>query len=71
MLGGFDEVFRWADRKACDMEGNRAGDMKGSYMGGCEDVLIDDGDVVVGRWEGMYLCEFEGGRDRDFYVEVW
>lgn len=52
------------------MEGNTAAHMKASYMGASQHVLIHDGDLVLGTWQGIYFCEFDGPRQRHFYVQV-
>ncbi|MCL2695736.1 MAG: secondary thiamine-phosphate synthase enzyme YjbQ, partial [Clostridiales bacterium] len=52
------------------MEGNSAAHMKASYMGASETVIISDGRLVLGTWQGIYFCEFDPPRSRKFFVKV-
>ena len=52
------------------MEGNTNAHLKASYMGSSATVLIEDGELVLGIWQGIYFCEFDGPRKRKFYVKV-
>jgi len=51
-------------------EGNSAAHLKASAMGGSATVIIEDGRPLLGTWQGVYFCEFDGPRKRKFYVKV-
>ena len=51
-------------------EGNSAAHLKASYVGSSATVLIESGQLVLGTWQGIYFCEFDGPRRRKFYVKV-
>ncbi len=51
-------------------EGNSAAHMKASTMGCSQTILIAHGKPVLGTWQGIYFCEFDGPRHRRFYVKV-
>jgi secondary thiamine-phosphate synthase enzyme len=51
-------------------EGNSAAHMKASLMGFSLTVPVLDGRLVLGRWQGIYLCEFDGPRRRQVLVSV-
>lgn len=51
-------------------EGNSASHLKASLLGCCQTVLVDQGRLVLGTWQGIYLCEFDGPRARRVHVEV-
>jgi secondary thiamine-phosphate synthase enzyme len=51
-------------------EGNSSAHLKASYMGSSATVLIKGGQLVLGTWQGIYFCEFDGPRRRKFYVKV-
>ncbi len=51
-------------------EGNSAAHIKSSLMGFSEIILIDGGKPVLGTWQGIYLCEFDGPRNRKVVVRV-
>ncbi len=51
-------------------EGNSAAHLKASFVGSSVTVIIKDGRLVLGRWQGIYFCEFDGPRSRNFYVKI-
>ena len=52
------------------MEGNSAAHLKSSAIGCSETVIIDKGELLLGTWQGIYFCEFDGPRTRKFYVKI-
>lgn len=52
------------------MEGNSPAHVKSSMVGCSETVIIDKGRLMLGTWQGIYLCEFDGPRTREVYVKV-
>ncbi|NPV53251.1 MAG: YjbQ family protein [Firmicutes bacterium] len=52
------------------MEGNSAAHIKSSIVGASETILIENGRLVLGTWQGIYLCEFDGPRLRKVLVKV-
>lgn len=69
MLYGLSEVF--PDRPEYrHMEGNTTAHLKASYMGSSATIMIQDGQLVMGIWQAIYFCEFDGPRNRRFYVKV-
>ncbi len=51
-------------------EGNSAAHVKASMMGSSVTVLIEGGRLVLGRWQGVWFCEFDGPRSRCVVVRV-
>lgn len=51
-------------------EGNSDSHVKASMMGFSCEVLIDQGRLVLGTWQGIYFCEFDGPRRRKFHLQV-
>jgi secondary thiamine-phosphate synthase enzyme len=51
-------------------EGNSAAHLKASAMGSSATVIIENGKLVLGTWQGIYFCEFDPPRNRKFYVKV-
>jgi secondary thiamine-phosphate synthase enzyme len=51
-------------------EGNSDSHVKTSLVGNSVTVLIEDGQLVLGRWQGIYFCEFDGPRTREMHVKV-
>lgn len=51
-------------------EGNSHSHIKASLMGSSCTVIIQEGKLLLGTWQGIYFCEFDGPRDREFYVKI-
>lgn len=51
-------------------EGNSAAHLKASAVGSSVTVFVRDGRLVLGTWQGIYFCEFDGPRSRNFYVKI-
>lgn len=52
-------------------EGNADAHIKTSLIGSSETVILDEGRLVLGTWQGIFLCEFDGPRTRKVYVKVF
>jgi secondary thiamine-phosphate synthase enzyme len=52
------------------MEGNSDSHCKSSLLGCSEQILIKGGSLVLGTWQGIYFCEFDGPRSRTVIVQV-
>ena len=44
--------------------------MKSSTMGASQTLIINDGKLILGCWQDVYFCEFDGPRKRNFYVKI-
>ncbi len=51
-------------------EGNSAAHLKSSMIGFSQQIIIEDGRLVLGTWQGIYFCEFDGPRHRKVYVKI-
>ena len=51
-------------------EGNSHAHIKASLMGNSSTVIIQNGRLLLGRWQGIYFCEFDGPRSREYYVKI-
>ncbi len=51
-------------------EGNTTAHLKASAVGSSASVPVDGGALMLGRWQGIYLCEFDGPRTRRVVVSV-
>lgn len=49
-------------------EGNSHAHIKASLMGASCNIIVDGGKLKLGRWQGIYFCEFDGPRTRKIYV---
>ncbi|KPL04492.1 MAG: hypothetical protein AMJ90_00685 [candidate division Zixibacteria bacterium SM23_73_2] len=52
------------------LEGNAAAHIKASIIGCSETILIENGSLVLGTWQGIYFCEFDGPRTRKVIVKI-
>ncbi|NLM51114.1 MAG: YjbQ family protein [Clostridiaceae bacterium] len=70
MLYILDKSFPENDRNYRHFEGNSHAHIKASLMGSSVTVIVKNGRLMLGRWQGIYFCEFDGPRSREFYVKV-
>jgi secondary thiamine-phosphate synthase enzyme len=50
-------------------EGNSDSHIKTSLVGPSVHLIVADGELVLGRWQGVFLCEFDGPRTRTVHVQ--
>jgi secondary thiamine-phosphate synthase enzyme len=67
--GAFDRLipFEGPYRHA---EGNSDSHMKSVLVGASKTIFVEDGKLRLGRWQGIFFCEFDGPRDRHLQVKV-
>ena len=51
-------------------EGNSDSHMKASLIGNTQDVFIKNGSLLLGRWQRIYFCEFDGPRNRKLEIAI-
>lgn len=69
ILLGLDKVVPSHDRYL-HSEGNSPAHIKASLIGCSETVLVESGELVLGTWQGIYFCEFDGPRNRTVHVKM-
>ncbi len=52
------------------MEGNSDAHIKASLFGSSVSVIVKDGRLLLGTWQSIFFCEFDGPRTRTFYAQV-
>jgi secondary thiamine-phosphate synthase enzyme len=52
------------------MEGNSPAHVKASLVGCSQVVIVQSGKLVLGTWQGVFFCEFDGPRNREVHVKV-
>ena len=52
------------------MEGNSDAHIKASLFGSSVSVIVKDGRLLLGTWQSIFFCEFDGPRTRMFYAQV-
>ncbi len=70
LIYGFEKVYPTNDKNYRHFEGNSHAHMKSSTMGASQTLIINDGKLILGCWQDVYFCEFDGPRKRNFYVKI-
>ncbi|WP_025270653.1 secondary thiamine-phosphate synthase enzyme YjbQ [Hippea sp. KM1] len=52
------------------LEGNADAHIQASLIGNSVSVIIENGKLVLGRWQGIFFMEFDGPRNREFYIKI-
>ncbi len=52
------------------MEGNAPAHIKASLVGNSEMLFLEDGKLVLGTWQGIFFCEFDGPRNRTVLIKI-
>jgi secondary thiamine-phosphate synthase enzyme len=53
------------------MEGNADSHIKASLVGSSVHVMVENGHLVLGTWQKIFFCEFDGPRSRKVYLESY
>ena len=69
IISTLDRIVPWKGPYA-HSEGNSAAHVKASVMGFSAHVPIEGGRLVLGTWQAVYFCEFDGPRTRRCFVQV-
>lgn len=64
-----DKIVPWDDGYR-HMEGNSAAHLKSSMIGFSDMIIIENGRLMLGTWQGIYFCEFDGPRHRKLLVKI-
>ena len=64
-----NKIIPFSDNYA-HAEGNSAAHIKSSLVGASETVAIENGRMVLGTWQSLFFCEFDGPRTRKVYVKI-
>jgi secondary thiamine-phosphate synthase enzyme len=52
------------------LEGNAAAHIKASMVGSSQTILVEAGQLLLGTWQGIFFCEFDGPRSRRVITRV-
>ncbi|MBN2016623.1 MAG: YjbQ family protein [Candidatus Cloacimonetes bacterium] len=69
MLKELDKVIPLRDNYQ-HREGNSAAHIKSTLVGASEIVMIENGSLVLGTWQAIFFCEFDGPRHRKVFVKI-
>lgn len=70
LLRRLDALYPWQMPGDLHLEGNSAAHLKASTVGFSQTVMVRDGGLLLGRWQGIYFCEFDGPRIRSCYIKI-
>ncbi len=69
ILNTINKIVPWDDRYK-HREGNSAAHIKVSLFGPSEMVALENGSLVLGTWQSIFFCEFDGPRNRKVNVTI-
>ena len=52
------------------MEGNSSSHIMSSLISPSQSFILDNGRLILGTWQGIFFCEFDGPRSRKVYVKI-
>jgi len=69
ITASLDKIAPWKDGYG-HSEGNSAAHIKSSLLGCSQTVIVEDSALMLGTWQGIYFCEFDGPRQRKVWISV-
>lgn len=70
LIYGFEKVFNTTDPNYRHFEGNSHAHLKSSTVSASQSLILSEGQLILGTWQDIYFCEFDGPRHRTFYVKI-
>ena len=70
ILLAVDKLIPFDEPSYRHAEGNSAAHVKACFFGASEQIPIVDGRLVLGVWQGIYFCEFDGPRSRKVHIQA-
>jgi len=64
-----DKLVPWQGNYT-HLEGNAAAHIKASLVGSSETIPVENGELVLGTWQGVFFAEFDGPRRREVWVKI-
>ena len=64
-----NKIVPWEDGYR-HMEGNSAAHLKASMIGFSQQIISEEGRLLLGTWQGIWFCEYDGPRRRSVYVKL-
>lgn len=69
MVSTLEELVPWGGNYR-HSEGNAAAHIKASLVGSSKSIPIEAGEILLGRWQGIFFCEFDGPRSRRIILKL-
>lgn len=70
LLSRLNYLVPWNSTTDRHREGNSAAHLKSSLLGSSIAIPVKDGQLVLGTWQGIFFCEFDGPRTRNIHVTI-
>ena len=64
-----NKVIPWQEAYG-HLEGNSPAHIKSSLIGASETIIVENGRLLLGTWQGIFFCEFDGPRTRKVHVRI-
>ncbi|MCF7797252.1 MAG: secondary thiamine-phosphate synthase enzyme YjbQ [Lentisphaeria bacterium] len=68
MTNALERMVPWQHEDYRHFEGNTAAHVKTSLLGSSQQIIVENGEMQLGRWQGIYFTEFDGPRSREVWV---
>jgi len=65
-----DKIVPW-EAGYRHLEGNSPAHVKATLVGASEMIAVENGSLVLGTWQGVFFCEFDGPRSRKLHVHLF
>lgn len=69
MINGLDQLIPLRNQYR-HLEGNSAAHIKCSLIGASEQIIVRNGKLLLGTWQGIFFCEFDGPRTRKLHIKM-
>lgn len=70
MINGYERVFPTNHPDYHHFEGNSHAHMKSTAFNCNQTLIVENGKILLGIWQSVYLCEFDGPRNRQYFVKM-
>lgn len=70
MIGFLNRLIPQYDKQFRHFEHNSDAHIKSTLVGSSVTIPFENGKLCLGRWQGVYLCEFDGPREREIVVRL-
>lgn len=70
LILGLDNAFPISNDSYMHFEGNSSAHIKSSTVGASSHLIINNGSLILGKWQNVYFAEFDGPRNRSFYIKI-
>ena len=64
-----DRIVPWNENYK-HMEGNSAAHIKAMMIGNSKNAIVEKGKIILGTWERIFYCEFDGPRKRKIWLQL-